>query len=77
MIAKLREVFPWYRIPITRSKTISNQEIGRNKFGYADIIDDSKYKDYILQDSDILVQGFLSIEQEQAIFTCFLRIFLL
>ena len=75
MIAKLREVFPWYimgpsirqadgaaGIPIARSKTISNQEIGRNKFGYADIIDDSKYKDYILQDSDILVQGFLSIE---------------
>lgn len=42
-------------IPITRIETISNREIDRKKFGYADIIDDIKYKDYILQDGDILM----------------------
>lgn len=67
-MARLGDVFPLVRngasikqtdgaagIPITRIETISNREIDRNKFGYADIIDDSKYKDYILQDGDILM----------------------
>lgn len=67
-MAKLGDVFPLVRngasikqtdsaagIPITRIETISNREIDRNKFGYADITDVSKYKDYILQDGDILM----------------------
>lgn len=67
-MVRLGDVFPLVRngasikqtdgaagIPITRIETISNREIDRNKFGYADIIDDSKYKDYILQDGDILM----------------------
>ena len=67
-MAKLGDVFPLVRngasirqtdgatgIPITRIETISNREIDRNKFGYANIIDGSKYKDYILQDGDILM----------------------
>lgn len=67
-MAKLGDVFPLVRngasirqtdgasgIPITRIETISNREIDRNKFGYADITDSSKYKDYILQDGDILM----------------------
>ena len=67
-MAKLVDVFPLVRngasirqtdgatgIPITRIETISNREIDRNKFGYANIIDGSKYKDYILQDGDILM----------------------
>ena len=67
-MARLGDVFPLIRngasikqtdgasgIPITRIETISNRKIDRNKFGYADIIDDSKYKDYILQDGDILM----------------------
>ena len=67
-MAKLWDVFPLVRngasirqtdgasgIPITRIETISNREIDRNKFGYADITDSSKYKDYILQDGDILM----------------------
>lgn len=67
-MAKLGDVFPLVRngasirqtdgatgIPITRIETISNREIDRNKFGYANIIDGSKYKNYILQDGDILM----------------------
>ena len=67
-MAKLGDVFPLVRngasikqtdgatgTPITRIETISNREIDRNKFGYANIIDTSKYKDYILQDGDILM----------------------
>ena len=42
-------------IPITRIETISNREIDRNRFGYADIMDTTKYEDYILQDGDILM----------------------
>lgn len=42
-------------IPITRIETISNREVDRNKFGYADIMDATKYEDYLLQDGDILM----------------------
>lgn len=42
-------------IPITRIETISNCEIDRNKFGYADLNDISKYKDYLLEEGDILM----------------------
>lgn len=42
-------------LPITRIETISNRVIDRNKFGYADIYDISKYEDYLLHDQDILM----------------------
>ncbi len=41
--------------PITRIETISNRTVDRNKMGYAGINDLSKYRDYILQDGDILM----------------------
>lgn len=41
--------------PITRIETIWNREIDRNKFGYAGIHDINNYKDYILEDCDILM----------------------
>ena len=41
--------------PITRIETISDRTINRDKMGYADITDISKYKDYVLQDGDILM----------------------
>ena len=66
--AKLGDVFPLIRngasikqvdgaagCPITRIETIANREIDRNKFGYANIEDTSKYQDYLLQDGDILM----------------------
>lgn len=42
-------------IPITRIETISDKEINREKFGYADIYDAERYVDFILQDNDILM----------------------
>ena len=42
-------------LPITRIETISKCEIDRDKFGYANIWDEEKYKDYFLQDDDILM----------------------
>ena len=42
-------------IPITRIETISNRIVDRNKFGYANISDASEYRDYLLQDGDILM----------------------
>ena len=42
-------------LPITRIETISNREIDRSKFGYAGIEDADKYREYILQDGDILM----------------------
>lgn len=41
--------------PITRIETISNRTVDRNKMGYAGINDLSKYRDYVLQDGDILM----------------------
>ncbi len=41
-------------IPITRIETISHCVVDRNKLGYANIIDD-KYKDYYLENGDILM----------------------
>ena len=41
--------------PITRIETIANREVDRKKFGYANIVDISKYESYILQDGDILM----------------------
>ena len=42
-------------LPITRIETISDYSIDRNKFGYANIIDITAYKNYLLQDQDILM----------------------
>lgn len=41
--------------PITRIETISNRQVDRNKFGYAGIKDIDKYREYVLQDGDILM----------------------
>lgn len=67
-MAKLGDVFSLIRngasikqietaggFPITRIETISNREVDRNKFGYANIVDITKYESYILQDGDILM----------------------
>ena len=42
-------------IPITRIETISEKNVDRARMGYADIFDIEKYKDYVLQDQDILM----------------------
>lgn len=67
-MAKLGDVFTLIRngasikqtegaggFPITRIETIANREVDRKKFGYANIVDISKYESYILQDGDILM----------------------
>ena len=41
--------------PITRIETIADRTINREKFGYAGIYDLAQYRDYILQDGDILM----------------------
>lgn len=41
--------------PITRIGTIADKTINREKFGYAEIYDLAQYRDYILQDGDILM----------------------
>ncbi len=42
-------------LPITRIETISSRVVDRNKMGYADVVDNGEYDDYILQDGDILM----------------------
>ena len=42
-------------IPITRIETLSNGIFNRKKLGYANIYDNEKYGDYILDDKDILI----------------------
>lgn len=67
-MAKLGEVFTLIRngasikqtegaggFPITRIETIANRKVDRKKFGYADIVDITKYESYVLQDGDILM----------------------
>lgn len=67
-MAKFEEVFSLIRngasikqfdmakgLPITRIETISEREVNREKFGYADIFEVGKYCDYVLQDQDILM----------------------
>lgn len=41
--------------PITRIETIADKTINREKFGYAGIYDLAQYRNYILQDGDILM----------------------
>ena len=41
--------------PITRIETIADKTINKEKFGYAGIYDLAQYRDYILQDGDILM----------------------
>lgn len=67
-MAKLGEVFTLIRngasikqtegaggFPITRIETIANRKVDHKKFGYADIVDITKYESYVLQDGDILM----------------------
>ena len=67
-MAKVRDVFLLIRngasikqtegasgLPITRIETISSRVVDRNKMGYADVVDNGEYDDYILQDGDILM----------------------
>ena len=42
-------------LPITRIETIASEVIDRNKFGYANIINANAYKNYILENNDILM----------------------
>ena len=42
-------------IPITRIETLSNDKFNRDRLGYANVTDADKYKDYILQENDILM----------------------
>ncbi|HIY11223.1 MAG TPA: restriction endonuclease subunit S, partial [Candidatus Anaerofilum excrementigallinarum] len=67
-MAKLGDVFTLIRngasikqtegaggFPITRIETIANRKVDHKKFGYADIVDITKYESYVLQDGDILM----------------------
>ena len=49
-------------LPITRIETISNRVIDRSKCGYADIFDIKKYRDYVMQDGDILMSHINSVQ---------------
>ena len=42
-------------LPITRIETISDRIVDRTRMGFANIDDDGKYDDYVLQDNDILM----------------------
>ena len=42
-------------IPITRIETTSNDKFNRNKVGFANIYDSQPYKNFILQDRDLLM----------------------
>lgn len=42
-------------IPITRIETLSNNMFNRNRLGYADVTDSEPYKDYILEDKDLIM----------------------
>ena len=42
-------------LPITRIETLSNDRFNRDRMGYADIYDASKYAEFILQENDILM----------------------
>src|SRR5471030_1880444 len=53
--ANIKQVVEQGGYPITRIETIANSFININKFGYAGIEELGKYKDYLLQDGDILM----------------------
>jgi len=48
--------------PITRIETLSNGRFNRDRMGYADIFDITPYKDYVLDDCDILISHINSRE---------------
>ena len=48
--------------PITRIETISNNKFNRDKMGYAGIDDIEKYKNFILEDGDILMSHINSVQ---------------
>ena len=53
--ASIRQTDDAGGFPITRIETIADKTINREKFGYAGIYDLAQYRDYILQDGDILM----------------------
>ena len=53
--ASIRQTDGTGGFPITRIETIADKTINREKFGYAGIYDLAQYRDYILQDGDILM----------------------
>ena len=53
--ASIKQINGAKGFPITRIETIANKTVDKSKFGYADIYDLEKYKDYILRDEDILM----------------------
>ena len=53
--ASIRQIDGAGGFPITRIETIADKTINREKFGYAEIYDLAQYRDYILQDGDILM----------------------
>ena len=53
--ANIKQVKGAQGYPITRIETLSGGVFNRDRMGYADIYDLSKYKDYIMSDSDLLM----------------------
>ena len=53
--ASIKQISGMSGFPITRIETISNGEVDRAKFGYANIDDVCKYEDFLLHDQDILM----------------------
>ena len=49
-------------IPITRIETLSNDKFNRDRLGFADIESSNKYKNYILNDGDILMSHINSMK---------------
>ena len=48
--------------PITRIETISNGRFNRDRMGYAGIKDISKYRQYVLEDGDLLMSHINSVQ---------------
>lgn len=49
-------------IPITRIETLSNGVFNRDRLGYGNILDSSDYRDYILDDGDVLMSHINSVK---------------
>ncbi|MGV1003006.1 restriction endonuclease subunit S [Empedobacter falsenii] len=60
--ANIKQIPDSLGIPITRIETISNGTIDYNRFGYANILDSTKYEEYILQEGDILMSHINSLK---------------
>ena len=60
--ANIKQFTPADGFPITRIETLSNNNFNRDKLGYANIFDISKYSNYILENGDILMSHINSIK---------------